>query len=534
MARTTERPFLPDLLPRAWDFVIAGRPLLALTTVWLTTAGHTMNFRELGIAQGWVTAELFSLQTCLLFSIALTLLACPAWGQRFPCRGLTQVGLALLAIGSLLNGTYLHAPLSVFLAGRAIAGVGSGLVIYFAPRLLDPRWGTATAWAAIILPTAGPGVISAASMFQGVSDWEWGFLFEGAFALFCLVLLLFQADRRESPPPAPQGSLAYLPCLVLGSAALLYCLHWGQLHGWLESFDIVIAAALGTFALTLALVLGWPRLDLVALKENWIRLLLFFYGGLCQFFHGYTMNVYGGLLINFSTWQRSLLIWWLPLGIATGLSLAQLVRRRWNLTLDLPGTIAGLLILAFGLYLSHQRTIDWPFWQTLNQVDLNWFQAPQQWELAPSRFLMGMGIGLLMIAMDNMVSPDPEREEKIRPFLVVAQFFGGGIAAGLFVNWLMIGHQIQYSYSADRDYIQAEEMADRRTLLRNELAQAGSPAPDYAAEVLQYRAVNYEADNQVFADIYGKFIVASVSLAGLCLGLLAWKRLRSPPEPGAS
>ncbi|MBV8557604.1 MAG: hypothetical protein JO116_18740, partial [Planctomycetaceae bacterium] len=53
-------------------------------------------------------------------------------------------------------------------------------------------------------------------------------------------------------------------------------------------------------------------------------------------------------------------------------------------------------------------------------------------------------------------------------------------------------------------------------------------------EVLQYRAVNYEADNQVFADIYGKFIVASVSLAGLCLGLLAWKRLRSPPEPGAS
>lgn len=526
MARTTESPSLPGLLPRARDFVLAGRPLLALAMVWLTTAGHTMNFRELGVAQGWVVAELFSLQTCLLFSIALTLLACPALGQRFSCRGLVQAGLALLAAGSLLNGLYLHAPLSVFLAGRAIVGFGSGLVIYFAPRLLDPRWEIPTAWAAIILPAAGPGVISAASMLQGVSDWEWGFLFEGAFALFSLVLLLSRAETRESPPPAPQGSLAFLPFLVLGSAALLYCLHWGQLHGWLESFDIVIAVALGIIALILALVLVWSRIGFDALKENWMRLLLFFYGGLCQFFHGYTMNVYGGLLINFSTWQRSLLIWWLPLGIATGLGLAQLVRRRWDLSLGLPGAIAGLLILAGGLYLSHQRTIDWPYWQSLNQVELNWFQAPQQWEFAPSRFLMGLGIGLFMIAVDTMVSPDPEREEKVRPFLLVTQLLGGGIAAGLLVNWLMIGHQIQYSYSADRDYIQAEEMDERAARLRDELAHAGEPSPDYRVEVLQYRAVNYEADNLVFADIYGKFIVASLSLAGLSLGLLAWKRLR--------
>ena len=46
---------------------------------------------------------------------------------------------------------------------------------------------------------------------------------------------------------------------------------------------------------------------------------------------------------------------------------------------------------------------------------------------APGRFLMGLGIGLFMIAMDTMVSPDPEREERLRLFLLVMQFYGSGI-----------------------------------------------------------------------------------------------------------
>jgi hypothetical protein len=45
-----------------------------------------------------------------------------------------------------------------------VAGVGVGLVIYFAPRLLDSRWQNPTTWASILLPVIGPGVISAASM----------------------------------------------------------------------------------------------------------------------------------------------------------------------------------------------------------------------------------------------------------------------------------------------------------------------------------------------------------------------------------
>ena len=97
------------------------------------------------------------------------------------------------------------------------------------------------------------------------------------------------------------------------------------------------------------------------------------------------------------------------------------------------------------------------------------------------------------------------------------------------INFFLIGHPIHYSYVADRDYIQAQEIADRRAVLRDALSQAGEPAPDRQAEVLLYRTVNYEADNLVFADIYASFTVAAVGLAGLCLGLLVWNWLRPPP-----
>jgi hypothetical protein len=187
------------------------------------------------------------------------------------------------------------------------------------------------------------------------------------------------------------------------------------------------------------------------------------------------------------------------------------------------------LIVAARMFHSYERTLDWPYWQIQNVADLNWFPAPQHWELAPGRFLMGWGIGLFMIAMDTMASPAPEREERIRPFLVVTQFYGGGIGIAMLVNFFLIGHPIHYSYVADRDFIQAEEFAQRRAVLRDALSQAREPAPDRQAEVLLYRTVNYESDNLVLAEIYAAFMVAALGLAAVCLGLLTWNWLRPPP-----
>src|SRR5262249_16897094 len=54
----------------------------------------------------------------------------------------------------------------------------------------------------------------------------------------------------------------------------------------------------------------------------------------------------------------------------------------------------------------------------------------------------------------------------------------------------------------------------------------GRSDPERAAGVLLYNFVRYEADNLVFATIYAAFFVASLVLAGLCLALWTWLRLR--------
>ncbi len=127
-----------------------------------------------------------------------------------------------------------------------MAGIGAGLVINFTPRLLDRRWENPTTWASILLPVTGPAVIAAATMrLRDWSDWQWGFLVEGAAALVSLLLLVSMTEEPELASPSVGGWPAFLPFLVLGSAAMVYCLHWGQLHGWLESSDIVVDVGFG-------------------------------------------------------------------------------------------------------------------------------------------------------------------------------------------------------------------------------------------------------------------------------------------------
>jgi hypothetical protein len=516
---------------RAVDYLLAGRPMIALVAVLLTTGGHTMNLREMGVSQGWVPAEVYALQSCYLISLALAMLACPALGQLWSSRRLTEAGLVLAVAGSLLNVMEIWEPLTVFLTGRAVAGVGAGMVIYFAPLLVDPSWRVAIAWAAILCPVAGPGVVSIATMTYESSDWRHGFLFEGGAAAVGLVALLSMTKTHDAPSRTPRGSLAYLPGLVVASAAFMYVLHWGQLHGWLESDDIVAALAVGSAALLVSIWMVWPQLDWPVLRENWVRLALFSFGGFCQFFHGYIMNIYGGMIVNLSSWQRAWLIWPMPIGIASSLALSRLQWRHVRLIFGLSGAVGGLALLAGGLYLCYQQMLEWPYWDVRDVVDLNWFPAPGQWELAPGRFLMGLGIGLFMVVMDLQFSPDEEREETVRPFLNVVQFFAGGVAAAVLINFLIIGHKVHYSYSADRDTIQAEELARRVDLVTDALRQAGQPAPERSAEVLLYRFVNYEADNLVFATIYVAFFLTTIVLACYFFGLWVWRRRHASRAP---
>lgn len=537
MARTSERSQAPGTIAGAWAAALEMRPAVALTAVWLTTAGHTMNFREMNAARGWITAQGYALHSLFLFSIALTLLAAPRLAQRFGNFGLVATGLTLLATGSLANAVLLHASQGILEMARVLAGTGSALVIYSAPRILPPGRADSVAWAGIVLPAAGPIAIAYAADGYGWYSWEGGFLFEGVLAVLGLALVLSISDppgtdRLGDTPARPSPSLAYLPAAIVGALAIWHVMHWGQLDGWLEAPSIVGALILASASVGVVIWQIWPRLDASALKEALPRLGLIAYGGFVQYFNVSDMGVYGGLLINLNPVRRSWLVISLSIGSAIALAVGHIVWRRRSP--GYAGACVGLLVLACGMTLSHANTVNWPFWRELNTQEFNWFAAPQHWQLAPARLLMGFGSGMVLLSMISRASTSAIREDKIRRYLQVAQFTGGGLAVGVLVTVLLAVHQLEYSYAADRGFIQSSEQDARRGLLTEYLTTTGSASPGAGANSLLYRAVNYQSDNLVFADIYGAFLVASLALALPCgaKSFLDYRRSRQTAARG--
>jgi hypothetical protein len=205
----------------------------------------------------------------------------------------------------------------------------------------------------------------------------------------------------------------------------------------------------------------------------------------------------------------------MPLGVALALGLANLWLRR--APLGLGGALCGLLFLAGGMHLLHRVTMDWPYWLVHNPVELNWFQAPLHWQLAPGRIIMGFDLGLLLASVTALVSHRTSVEIHVRQLLPVIQTLSGGFAIGLLVTWLLIGHQTQYSYVAEAGAIQAQEFSTRIAEVREMLTRSGLP-PDAAgrqALSLFSRAIYYQADNLVYAKIYGAFCESALALAGL-------------------
>jgi MFS family permease len=517
MEKTNEPRRHRGIVERAWADLLVQRPAFALAAVWLTTAGHTASFREMGAARGWITAESYSLHSIFLLAITLTLLVVPRlarWSGSYP---LVVAGLAMLAAGSLVNGVLPYASPELLLLGRVLAGVGVGFVIRSAPRILPAGQEGRIAWAGIVLPAAGPVVIALAVEWSPWWSWQGGFLFEVVLALLSLALVLSIADPPDTDrdsPPGPAERLVYLPAAVVAALAVWYVMHWGQLHGWLEGPDIIIATIIGTVALSVLVWILWPALDAGTMREGLPRLGLMFYGGFVQYFNSLDMGVYGGLLVNFSPWMRSWLIWSLTIGSTTALALGRIIWQKRSP--GFAGAALGLIVLAGGMSLSHYNTMNWPFWSLLNTVEFNWFAAPQHWQLAPPRFLMGFGSGMVLLSMMTRTSAEPLREARIGPLLQVAQFAGGTLSVGVLVTVLLGVHQLQYSYVADRGFIQAVERGDRNARVAAHAATVGGSTAARQADALEFRAVNYEADNLVFAVIYGGFLVASMVLAVIC------------------
>jgi MFS family permease len=507
------------LVKSAVSDLLTRRPIFALVAAWLTTAGHTASFREMTAARGWVTAESYSMHSIFLGAITLTLLAAPRVARWSGSYALVVAGLTMLATGSIINGVLPRAPAELLVLGRAIAGIGAGLVIRSAPRILPAGQERHVAWAGIVLPAAGPVVIALAVHWSPWWSWQGAFLFEVVLALFSLVIVLSIANPPDLDRDLPAGTvepLGYFPAAVVATLSVWYVMHWGQLHGWLEGPDVTAAFVIGSIALCVILWNIWPRLDSGTLSDGLPRLGLMFYGGFVQYFNSLDMGVYGGLLVNFSPWMRSWLIISLTIGSTAALAIGRIIWQKRSP--GFAGAALGLLVLATGMRLSHNNTMNWPFWSLLNTVEFNWFAAPQHWQLAPARFLMGFGSGMVLLAMTTRASTDPRREARIRPLLQVAQFAGGTLSVGALVTVLLAVHQVEYSYAADRGFIQAVESGDRNSRLAAYLGRVGASAsaPARQAEALEFRAVNYESDNLVFAMIYGGFLLSSLVLSVVC------------------
>ncbi|MCE9561668.1 MAG: hypothetical protein K8U57_06395 [Planctomycetes bacterium] len=500
---------------------VAG-PLAALVSVWLTTAGHTTNFREMNASHGWISSVGYGLHSAYLFTIAFSILLSPVLKYRVSSHTLTKLGLGMLCSGAFLNGLDTHASYSVAVFGRILAGFGAGQVMCAGLRLLPEARPGAVKVFEVLLPGFGPLIVAGASMWYGWSNWEGGFLFEGLLALFGLGCVI-PLNPKPDPPPSPASSLGYLPAFVLGIASIWYLLQWGQLMGWADDRFVLLVAFAGLAGLIATLWLSWPSLTFAIVREAVPRGLLIGYAGMVQFFQVSETGVFGGLFINVSELERAWQVWPLSFGAAVSLLVGRMIPS--PVRLEKNASVFGLVLITLGMAFLYTKMLGWPYWSVLNVVEFNWFSAPQTWEMAPGRFLLGFGFGLIIQSEMRRSDGDPACEARIGIGLQASQFIGAGIGIGLLSTALLAGHQWQYSYTSDRGDIQAVEVANRTAELQSTFAASGSPEAARRAETLMFRSVNYQADALVFADIYAGFGITSAALAALLIARMFWLRL---------
>ena len=494
--------------PSAWKTTAV---ISAMTAVWITTAGHTMNFREMEAARGWIASEGYSLHTAYLLSLVLGLLYGYSSGPKYEPFSATVAGLFLLAAGSLINGTQLTAPLTLLAASRAAAGFGGGLVLVKAPALHEAVRANSFAWAGIVLPSVAPLIVAVATFHYGWSNWEGAFLFEFAMATagLCLVMAAGKPFQQISPLDRKITFPWWMLPLAAAMAAGWYVLHWGQLEGWIDSAKIKMAlllCALGSAASIGIAPAGLPDWRKVAPPA---AVLVALFAGFTQYFNVSDMGVYGGLFVNFGVWERALLVWPISCGAALALVVARFCPNAgWF-------AITGLLLIAAGMGLAHGRTMDWPYWRMLNQAEFNWFPAPQVRELWMPRFLMGLGTGLAFVGAQRMVPVDPDDAARGRHLLTVVQIFGGALSIGALCLCLTRGYQNQYSFVSEKGFIQETAIREYTGIVSRSLAESGFQNASHAAETLAHRAISYEANNLVFANLYGWFAASAVTMAAI-------------------
>ncbi|MEE0845219.1 MAG: MDR family MFS transporter [Eggerthellaceae bacterium] len=197
---------------------------------------------DISLTQWLVVGYMLAIGIVLPFSSLLM--------KWFPARKLTVFALGAFFVGALISG---FAPnFEIALAGRAVQGIGTGLVLpmMFAmvmevipPHKLGSAMGI-TALVIMFAPAIGPTL---AGFLVGAASWRFIFFsFAVILAVGLVFALKFEVDPYELTRPHIDAASVVLSCLGFGG--IVFGVGAASLFGWLSA-PVIVALIVGVVCL---------------------------------------------------------------------------------------------------------------------------------------------------------------------------------------------------------------------------------------------------------------------------------------------
>lgn len=383
-------------------------------------------------------------------------------GDIYGRKKLFMIGMATFTTASTLCGLAPNATTLVL--ARILQGIGSGLMF---PQVLSviqvtipPKdrgrafgiFGATIGIATILGPLLG-GLLISANLFG--TDWRMIFLVNIPVGLFALVAAFLQVPDSKAPD-APRLDVPGALLITAGLFLLVYPLTEGREKGWPAWIFAMLASSVPVL---LAFVLLERRrtsanaspLLLMTLFSNpsfraGLVLSLVFFAGIPAFF--FTFSLYLQLGLGFSALHAGLTTF--PFAVASGLASARSDRIAKRLGTRVLTLGAGLLALGMVVVIAVLHTAG---------TDLH------SYEIAPCLLIAGLGLGLFIAPMTNLVLAGvPGREAgSASGVLSTTQQVGGALGVAV-IGLLLFGLLGSHAAAA---------AAHEGSILNRELAGSG-------------------------------------------------------------
>ena len=345
------KPKSTDTRQKATAWVIAltgiGSLMAALDTLVVSTALSTIRL-DLGasVQQLEWTVNAYNL------SLAVSLIAAAALGDRYGRRRLYAAGLTLFALAS--AGCALAPNVGWLIGARAVQGLGAALLLTLGLALLTAafppeRRGTAIGiFSAVTGIAVASGPLVGGAVVEGI-DWEWIFGLNVPIGLIAAPLALARLDESFGPDKALD--LRGLGLITSGAFGIVWGLVRGNEAGW-GSPEVVGALAGG--ALLVAAFVAWE----LRAREPMLPMRFFrsraFSGGNAAIFFTFA-SLFTGVFFFAQVLQNVLGYGPLDAGLrlipwtATFITVAPVVGALVDRIGERPFMVGGLLLQAAGL-----------------------------------------------------------------------------------------------------------------------------------------------------------------------------------------